>query len=363
MYNCIICGFKTIKLEKVFLFEKTINKDKLINLRQCKNINCKHIFQVGYSKKDLDKHYKYPRHISNPTKFDYLYFKNRKNFIVNNTSFSQVSNMLEVGPGDQFFLKQFSNIDRYYYDLNPQTNKILKKFYKFNNIKSSKKKFDLICLCHVLEHVYNPKNFLNFLKKKLSVKKNFNGIFFIEVPDFTYMNEPDKTDGFIYEHLHYFSMRSLVKLFEVTNINILSVRIHLDTKNRSCQNYILQAVCSLNNFKKRLGLVDLWRKKNQKIKKIFLKSFYKKEKIIFWGIGTSFFKFIEDLNIKNSNNITLIDKRDYNKTLKGFFISEESSIKNKKVDIVIVCTAELESVKENLGKLNVNYKKIYQIKS
>ncbi len=361
--NCIICGSKTKKLKKVFLFEKTINKDKMIKLRECIKNDCKHIFQVDYNKKDLENHYKYPRHISSLNNFDQLYFKDRKNFIVNNSNYSKVSTMLEVGPGDQYFLKQFNNVDRYYFDLNPQTNRILKKFYKFNNISYSKKKFDLICMCHVLEHVYNPTKFLNFLKKKLSIKKNFNGIFFIEVPDFTYMNEPDKTDGFIYEHLHYFSMKSLIKLFERVNINILSIRIHLDTNNRSCQNYILQAVCTLNNFKKRYDLISLWKNKNLEIKKIFLTALRENKKIIFWGIGGSFFKFVEGLKIKKSHNITLIDQRDYDKTFKGLSIFKQNSIKNKKVDIVIVCTSELENVKINLKKLKVTYKNIYQVKS
>ena len=172
------------------------------------------------------------------------------------------------------------------------------------------------------------------------------------------MNEPDKTDGFIYEHLHYFNMKSLIKLFDKVNVNILSIRIHIDTKNRSCQNYILQAVCTLNSYKKRFDLINLWKNKNLKVKKKFLDALKKNKEIIFWGIGGSFFKFIEDFN-----NIKLIDQRDYNKSFRGLSVLNQNSVKYKKVEIVIVCTSELENVKTNLKKLKVTYKKIYQVKS
>ena len=39
------------------------------------------------------------------------------------------------------------------------------------------------------------------------------------------------------------------------------------------------------------------------------------------------------------------------------------SIKNKKYDTIIVCTAELENVKERLKFLKVKYDKLHQVKS
>ena len=63
------------------------------------------------------------------------------------------------------------------------------------------------------------------------------------------------------------------------------------------------------------------------------------------------------------NDCKHIFQVDYNKTFKGLSIFKQNSIKNKKVDIVIVCTSELENVKINLKKLKVTYKNIYQVKS
>ena len=361
--KCIICESKTRRLKTLFSYEKTIKKTKKLYLRECSQDDCGHIFQINYNKKDLDEHYKYPRLLTKPNKFDIIYFENRKKFIEANTKFSELRSMLEVGPGDEFFLKQFKKIKRYFYDLNPQTNRILRKYFNFENIISSKKKFDLISICHVLEHVYNPKKFLNFLKTKLSIKTKYNGTIFIEVPDFTYLNDPDKTDGYIYEHLHYFNIKSLIKLFQMVNINILSIRIHLDTKNRTCQNFVLQAACTLDVSNKKKNLISLWSSKNLETKKKFINSYKKNDKILFWGIGTSFFKFIENLEIKSLNNLTFVDQRDYDKFFNGLTILSPMSIKNKKYDTIIVCTAELENVKERLKFLNVKYDKLHQVKS
>ena len=47
---------------------------------------------------------------------------------------------------------------------------LLYSYYNFK--KKSKRKFDIICASHLLEHIDSPKNFLRNIKKKLSLDKN-----------------------------------------------------------------------------------------------------------------------------------------------------------------------------------------------
>ena len=72
-------------------------------------------------------------------------------------------------------------------------------------------KYDCLVLSHVLEHVYNPENFINKISKYISP----NQYMYIEVPN---AQEYDKMQGFGYlqeinvEHINFFSAYALSKL-------------------------------------------------------------------------------------------------------------------------------------------------------
>ena len=148
----------------------------------------------------MNLHYKYPRLKTKINQSDIDYYKNRIKFIKHNYNYKSLKSVLEIGPGDGVFLREIDKLKKFFYDLNPSVNRNLKKKFTFININKTKKKFDLICASHVLEHVLNPYLFLKNIKNHLSK----NGVIFLEVPDFSYFSEPEKVEGFIYEHLHYF---------------------------------------------------------------------------------------------------------------------------------------------------------------
>jgi len=79
--------------------------------------------------------------------------------------------------------------------------------------------FDIIFLLHTLEHIINPKEFLDYLCKYL---KN-DGLIYVEVPlgcvkEWRVLMEP-------LTHINFFSEESLFKLFTLCNLNV----IHIDT--------------------------------------------------------------------------------------------------------------------------------------
>ena len=128
---------------------------------------------------------------------------------------------------NSYTLKQYKNNgSRIIFALEPNSrvSKLLRKDrIKVFNMEiekfKSNKKFDLIILTHVLEHLFNP---LSALKKCNNVQKEGQKIL-VEVPLFEKVE--NYTIGSMHlEHLHYFSENNLIQLialagYEIDNIS------------------------------------------------------------------------------------------------------------------------------------------------
>jgi len=141
-----------------------------------------------------------------------------KKFIDINTKRKKI-NVLEIGPGPGFFLKEMiDNHPEFKYfaletDLSCHENLNFLGVNLISEIDNFEKSFDLVIISHVLEHVSNPNKFINLVRKSL-IK---NGIIFIEVPCQDYLFKP-----FYEPHLLFFdkiSMKKLVKDFKLMKIS------------------------------------------------------------------------------------------------------------------------------------------------
>ena len=77
---------------------------------------------------------------------------------------------------------------------------------------------DLIVARHVFEHIPNPVEWLS----SLSTKLNVDGLIFIEVPDYTVISSTN-CDPFQFEHLSYFTFRSIQKVAETSGFFIEAI--------------------------------------------------------------------------------------------------------------------------------------------
>ena len=82
-------------------------------------------------------------------------------------------------------------------------------------------KADFICSRHVLEHIQNPRQFLE--NTRLTIDKHLNTIVFFEVPNTRFIIKDLSIWDLIYEHCSYFSNISLVRLFELSGFEILDI--------------------------------------------------------------------------------------------------------------------------------------------
>lgn len=205
-----------IKLKKTFLtsISNPLSKKKLENFYKIKYFNeNKSNFKKKYSKLEIkEKTYNFETYLFIIKKF---YKKNN-------------IDLLEVGCGEGFGAKYLYDKVNYFgteltdIPIRTHNKKILNKinFFKGNflEIKKIKKKFDVVILNGVLEHLIDLTKSINFLHS--IIKKN--GYIFIHVPnDFNicqryylrkYKIKDDRAPWVTYEHNHYFNKDSLNKI-------------------------------------------------------------------------------------------------------------------------------------------------------
>ena len=92
----------------------------------------------------------------------------------------------------------------------------------FNKSIFKRKRFDIITLNKVAEHVKNPKIFLNLVKKKLTK----NGYIYIEVPDgqtASLQKNGKSREEFMVDHFHIFSLSSFYNLLTTCGFQIQKI--------------------------------------------------------------------------------------------------------------------------------------------
>jgi 2-polyprenyl-3-methyl-5-hydroxy-6-metoxy-1,4-benzoquinol methylase len=140
--------------------------------------------------------------------------------------------MLDIGAGQgdamHFFYKKGYEV----YGIEPDeinVSRINKSFKKhFCEAKDAETelisgKYDLIYLCHVLEHFVYPLDFLVNIKKNLNKK----GIIFVEVPNLNNAAMRKKTLD-MQCHVYHYTLESLKKIFKKAGLKIVEAGIYRD---------------------------------------------------------------------------------------------------------------------------------------
>ena len=148
--------------------------------------------------------------------------------------------ILDIGSGGGVFLYTFLQANKHWspYGVEPTiefaelTRRKLNCFVHTGNYTKDifNTKFDLITCNQVLEHTISPIDFLNNIFSDL----NFGGYLYIEVPDASDFEElPPEHDRFLAQHLWYFSVDTLKKIFEKTDFNVIKVESQKTIRGRN----------------------------------------------------------------------------------------------------------------------------------
>ncbi len=245
------CG--NVNFKPLFHYKKRPKEEKKYNIvgkykrhfYQCKicgHIYAKHFFKIKniYNKTYLDLTYKNIQGIAKrfnkitnlPIKLSDN--KNRANRVCNFLK-NKKSTLLDIGSGTGVFLYEMKKKGYKVEGIDLDERYAL--FLKEKNIKVHvknldklriKKKFDIISLNKVLEHVKNP---LCLLKKSLKFLKR-NGIIYIEVPDSNAKLKGKFAGEFCLDHLQIFSMKSLIDMSKKINLFPLQVESIIEPSNK-----------------------------------------------------------------------------------------------------------------------------------
>lgn len=132
----------------------------------------------------------------------------------------QSSAVLEIGCDTAQFLDYVAKqgrVETYYLEYSKAACEIIEKKGIHKKVNpDSKTLFDCIVARHVLEHISEPLLFLREWSSSLSE----SGHFFIEVPDWTFLD--NKTDRLTFEHLNHFTLPSLSILLDRAGLAIKS---------------------------------------------------------------------------------------------------------------------------------------------
>ena len=159
-------------------------------------------------------------------------YMHRKRFLWMKSYLKESTKVLDYGCGSGGFVKYLrdKSVNAYGYDPNVEFNMFGKFDFLTNRQLWENKKYDIIVLWHVLEHVHSPFALIQNLKKRL----NKNGKIFIAIPNFKSFDS--KYYGKYWagldtpRHLWHFSRKSIYMIAKKYNFAIFNEKsLYLDS--------------------------------------------------------------------------------------------------------------------------------------
>ena len=237
--------------------------------------------------------------------------KRQLDFLQNSIDIKSISNCFQIGCSDGYTLSQIKNLKIKVDGIDPSTesHKLAKRLYEINTQVgvfeeySITTKYDLIVITHILEHIYNPNDFL----KKCNKMLNRGASILLEVPLFE-NNDRFPIGMFTLEHLNYFTEYSLKKLFSLNGLELISTEKLYYNNNYPVISMIFQKdkpislsyVNFQDTFQKYVTEESLmWKTIEENI----LAQTQKDEKIYIWGGGIHTTQLLAYTNIESHVNI------------------------------------------------------------
>ncbi len=268
-HKCPIClSNNTVDHFLTYDYRLHTTKSSIL-LKKCGNSKCMHIWSaVIPTKKEIESFYKDEFYQHSKKSTDLITYLNRKRFFkcINNGVRTKV---LDIGAGDGSLVSFLIEKGLEAYGLEPSKvgRNIAKKNWNVDLIPGDlsdiqSKRFDVINLSHVLEHVIDPLAIL----EKINNLLDDNGCLSIEVPNIHSWEASIFKSIYINidapRHIHHFNKKSLSIALSKTGFSRAST-----SKELSVIQFPLSGIRSIENYLK-------FRSMDSVINKIFLKIIY-----------------------------------------------------------------------------------------
>ncbi len=292
--------------------------------------DCMHVYNSDFKPELLDYTPEYENSLHFSNKFQ-DYASSLANTIVEKYNIQNKS-VIDVGCGQGDFLKMVCDVgnnkgfgfDPSFRDEKRQDGsisadlEIIKDYYspKYSNYSA-----DLLCCRHVLEHIFEPGQFMQSIRTALQNRKD--AVLFFEVPNVLYTLRDMGIWDLIYEHYSYFNSFSITNLFKCSGFEVLDtyetfagqflcIEARLTDNSQSSELMISE---DISNY------VSLFQKQYAEKKDSFAKQLSEiKEnnlKAVLWGAGSKGVTFLNTFKIKDEIQYIV----DINPRKQGMFVA------------------------------------------
>jgi hypothetical protein len=249
--------------------------------------NCQFVFcTTPLSEEQLDEYYVQSKRFFEPQQRvpDLQHAESQAVFALRYVSIQQDFKLLEIGPFRDYFLAAVlakTGGKGYFSELNKiAVERLLQQGYSRVDWQKEEK-FDLIGLRHVLEHIVDLNGFMDFLATRL----NTDGVVFVEVPDLTH-TELAHVDGLQFEHVNYFTQKSLLTLAEITGFHVVGMESVRMVGSATSSNQVLRVALRRLPTSGQQQALTTYLERSLSIVNVVKALLRQRTKIAFYGAGT-----------------------------------------------------------------------------
>ena len=319
-----------------------------------------YIYNLDFDSRKMDYDQEYDNSV--PSSFFKSYYSRIIDYLCEKYKLNSNSLILDIGCGKGTFLNQmFSEgkyngraigIDPSYEgDLNPIQNKLLfiREYFNERHLDNIDN-ITLVILRHTLEHIPAPSDFLKNIFDLIQKCAFRNVPIFIEVPDVDWIFKNKAYWDFFYEHVNYFSKKSLFDTIETGGAKVSSISNEFGDQYLWAEAIVNCEIPEKINFSKQELQSDFSLDFNKEIInniKNLEKEIDTNSKIVIWGMASKGIIYSLHL-IKNGRE-------------PDFFVDINTNKQNKYIPIIgkkIISPNELpQDVKLSIICMNPNYNK------
>lgn len=221
---------------------------------------------------------------------------------------------------------------------------------------------DFVCCRHVLEHIQDPRDFMETIRKAIGGKKT---VVFFEVPNVLYTLKDLGIWDLIYEHCSYFSPSSLITLFEKCGFRVLEHNetfqgqfLTIETvpsTEKTSEQAKLPLIGDLkslvnefrHNFEGKVAKWQTWLREAQK----------DHQRVVIWGAGSKGATFLNLTDIDNAVEFVVdINPRKHGNYIAGTaqtIVAPDHLIRYKPDSVIIMNPIYLSEISKMINQLGL----------
>lgn len=364
LYNCPCClgNYENIHDGKKFLVD-TFSVPIFYDYAMC--VSCGHYFVSNpLNRESLDIYYNSSTQLRrlDVTDIENKVFEKQANCI-EKAKMIAGSSVLEIGcDTGQFlsFLKKHGAGQTFYIESSEKAVQLIQKEGVHKSVDElTSSGVDIVVARHVLEHVDDPKGFIDYLSQYL----NKDGIMMFEVPD--HSDSGPGCDAVYFEHLHHFSISSIGILLDRSGMRPIAIEFDQTKGYGTTENRVIRILVRkryMPNNSRKETFIEHFKQTNSYLYKAVDDIISNTENVVALYAASWISKDIilnSSLCTKNIDSIYDGDPQKIGNKFLTFSVKAPDSIVNSKVNTIIICSSYYKEIEKNIRSFGYDGRVIY----